>query len=376
MPIRPVRKKALERQVFRERKTVCIEVRRGNLQPAGRAIPATRIVLHLQFSRWLQGFALKNRLCEKEDVPETTLAHRPLKELWRKEARPGTGRRTSVLFHNMRAIWKGSISFGLINIPIALFPATQREELRFRLLRASDLSPVNYKRVAETDGKEVPWDQIVKGYEYEKDKFIVLKEDDFKRVDVEATQTVEIMDFVSLEDINPIHFQKPYYMEPQKGGQRAYVLLRDALASSGKVGIAKVVIKTRQHLAAVKPNDGSLMLELMHFADELIEPSELHLPGKTEVRKGELDMARELIGKMTTQWDPKHYTDEYKSALMKVIEAKAEKGEEHLPRAKKPRRATNVIDLADVLRKSLSQAVTAQGKQRRRNTQPKHRKAA
>src|SRR3954463_14162005 len=150
----------------------------------------------------------------------------------------------------MRAIWKGAISFGLVNIPIALYSATRSEELKFRLLRGSDLSPVNYKRVAEADGKEVPWDQIVKGYEYEKGKFIVLKEDDFKRADIEATQSVDIMDFVELEDIDPIFFDKPYYLEPEKRGEKAYALLREALKKTGRVGIAKVVIKTRQHLAA------------------------------------------------------------------------------------------------------------------------------
>src|SRR6266478_8355587 len=162
-----------------------------------------------------------------------------------------------------RAIWKGSISFGLVNIPIALYPATKLEELKFRLLRKSDLSPVNYKRVAEKDGKEVPWDQIVKGYECEKGKFVVLKEEDFQRVDIEATQTVDITRFVKLEEVNPIFFHKPYYMEPQKGGDKAYVLLRDALKDTNKVGIAKVVIKTREYLAGVKPEDGALVLELM-----------------------------------------------------------------------------------------------------------------
>src|SRR5688500_13491098 len=171
----------------------------------------------------------------------------------------------------MRAIWKGAISFGLVNIPIALFPATRRDELKFRLLRGSDHSPVNYKRVAEADGKEVAWDEIVKGYEYEKGKFVILKEEDFNRVDIEAKQTVDITDFVELDEVNPIFFSKPYYMEPEKGGDKAYVLLREALEATGKIGIAKVVIKTREHLAAVKPQEHGLMLELMRFADELVD---------------------------------------------------------------------------------------------------------
>src|ERR1700691_2016390 len=135
----------------------------------------------------------------------------------------------------MRALWTGAISFGLVTIPISLYPATRREELKFRLLRKSDLSPVNYKRVAEADGKEVPWDQIVKGYEYEKDKFIVLKEEDFRRVDVEATQTIDIHDFVKASEINPMFFNKPYYMEPSKGGAKAYELLRSALQDTEKI---------------------------------------------------------------------------------------------------------------------------------------------
>ncbi len=256
----------------------------------------------------------------------------------------------------MRAIWKGAISFGLVNIPITLFPATAREELKFRLLRASDRSPVNYLRVAEADGKVVPWEQIVKGYEYEKEKFVILKEEDFKRVDVEATQTVDIMDFVSLEEINPMYFHKPFYMEPGKGGAKAYSLLREALRKTGKVGIAKVVIKTRQYLAAVKPNAQGLILELMHFADELVKPESLQLPTKTEVRKAELDMAQALIEKMTSSWEPEKYVDDYKSALLDLIDRKVKSGNRDAgPPEKKARRTTNVIDLVDVLRRSLEE---------------------
>ena len=256
----------------------------------------------------------------------------------------------------MRAIWKGAISFGLVNIPIALYSATRSEEVRFRLLRADDLSPVNYKRVAEADGKEVPWDKIVKGYEYEKGRFVVLKDEDFRRVDIEATQTVDIASFVKLDEVNPIFFHKPYYMEPQKGGDKAYVLLRDALRASGKIAIAKVVIKTRQHLAAVKPQGKGLMLELMHFASELIDIDEFKLPESKETGKKELQMAQALIDSMSDEWKPEEYVDEYRAAIEKVIEEKLEHGDESAPKPARKQKATNVIDLVSVLQKSLDQS--------------------
>lgn len=262
----------------------------------------------------------------------------------------------------MRAIWKGAISFGLVNIPIALYAATRTEPLKFRLLRASDLSPVNYKRVAEADGKEFPWEQIVKGYEYEKGKFVVLKEDDFKRVDIEATQAVDITRFVKLEEVNPIFFHKPYYMEPLKGGDKAYVLLREALEASGKIAIAKVVIKTRQHLAAVKPQEKGLMLELMHFADELIDIEEFKLPATKAVGKKELEMAKALIDSMSDQWKPEEYEDEYRGALEKVIEEKIEKGDQAPPKPTGKRKPANVIDLVSVLQKSLEESGKAKRK--------------
>jgi DNA end-binding protein Ku len=277
----------------------------------------------------------------------------------------------------MRAIWKGAISFGLVNIPIALYPATRTEELKFRLLRASDLSPVNYKRVAEADGKEVPWDQIVKGYEHEKDKFVVLKDDDFRRVDIEATQTVDIIHFVKLEEVNPTFFHKPYYMEPQKGGDKAYVLLREALKASGKIAIAKVVIKTRQHLAAVKPQEKGLMLELMHFATELLDLEEFKLPSTHTVGKKELQMATALVDSMSAEWKPEEYVDEYREALEKVIEQKIEKGDRPLPKKTTKTKPTNVIDLVSVLQKSLAQS--GNGAKRPRKTSrpaPKHRRKA
>jgi DNA end-binding protein Ku len=273
-----------------------------------------------------------------------------------------------------RAIWKGSISFGLVNIPIALYPATRREELKFRLLRKSDLSPVNYKRVAEKDGKEVPWDEIVKGYEYEKGKYVVLKDEDFERVDLEATQTVDIQDFVDQEEIDPMFFYKPYYLEPQKGGDKAYALLRDALQDSNKVGIAKVVIKTRQYLAGVKPEDSALVLELMHFADELVDTGKLRVPKRTEVGKREINMAKSLIDSMSSKWNPEKYRDDYREALMEVIEEKVEAGGKEIEeRPKKAPKPTKVIDLVSVLQKSLEQTGAkkkSRAKSRAKKAQP------
>ncbi len=281
----------------------------------------------------------------------------------------------------MRAIWKGSISFGLVNIPIALYPATRKEDLKFRLLREKDLSPVNYKRVAEKDGKEVPWDQIVKGYEYEKGKFVVLKDEDFQRVDLEATQTVDIQDFVDLSEIDPMYFYKPYYLEPQKGGDKAYVLLRDALKNNKRVGIAKVVIKTRQYLAGVKPEGDVLILELMHFAEELADSKKLHVPRKMEAGKREMDMAKALIDSMSGEWKPEKYKDDYREALMDVIEEKVEHGGEEIEEKPREKKApTKVIDLVEVLKQSLEQSgakTKAKGRKKAKHTtRQSHKKAA
>lgn len=280
----------------------------------------------------------------------------------------------------MRAIWKGSISFGLVNIPIALYPATRKEELKFRLLRASDHSPVNYKRVAENDGKEVPWEQIVKGYEYEKGKFAVLGEKDFQRVDLEATQTVDIQDFVDLDEIDPMYFYKPYYLEPQKGGDKAYVLLRDALAKGNKVGIAKVIIKTRQYLAGVKAMKHALVLELMHFAEELSDAEKLNVPKKLEPGKREMDMAQALVDSMSSKWDPEKYHDDYREALLEVIEEKVESGGKEIEvKPKEKKESTKVIDLVAVLQQSLAQSQGNKKKTSAKSTKraaKTHKKAA
>ena len=231
---------------------------------------------------------------------------------------------------------------------------------------------MNYKRVAEKDGKEVPWDKIVKGYEYEKGKFVVLSEKDFQRVDLEATQTVDITDFVDLDEIDPMYFYKPYYLEPQKGGDKAYVLLRETLQKSGKVGIAKVIIKTRQYLAGVKPLKHALVLELMHFAEELADAEKLNLPKKSsEPSKREIDMAQALVETMSGKWDPTKYKDEYRDALMEVIEEKVESGGKEIETKPKPKKASaKVIDLVAVLQESLAQSGAGRKKRQARKAKP------
>jgi DNA end-binding protein Ku len=267
----------------------------------------------------------------------------------------------------MRPIWKGAISFGLVNIPVGLYSAASKtERIKFRLLRASDQSPIRNKRVAEVDGKEVPWEEIAKGYEYESGRFVLLTDSDFERVAIESNQTIEIKEFVDLEEIDPIFFDEPYFLAPEKGGDRAYTLLRDALAKAKKVGIAKVVLKTREHLAAVKPVGKALVLELMHFADELADPKQLGLPN-VETGKKELDMAQSLVEAMTDKWDPSKYHDEYAEALMKVIEEKVAAGGKELPPVKRGAPpSTKVVDIVAMLQQSLNQAKKAEPKKKLR----------
>jgi DNA end-binding protein Ku len=253
----------------------------------------------------------------------------------------------------MRAIWKGSISFGLVYIPIAVYPATREEKLSFRQLRATDLSPIRYKKVADADQKEVTADQIVKGFEYERGHFVVLKDDDFAKVRIESTHSIDITDFVDLSQVDPKFFYKPYFLEPQKGGEKAYALLHKALAGTGKIGIAKVVISNREYLASVKPDGLFLVLDLMHFASEILAPEELKNGSATAINDKELKMAQSLVESMSVAWEPEKYRDEYRNAMMEIIEQKAQ----HKEVAKKPApamRTTNVVDLVKVLQESLN----------------------
>jgi DNA end-binding protein Ku len=261
----------------------------------------------------------------------------------------------------MRAIWKGSINFGLVYIPVSVYPATKEEKISFRQLRASDLSPIRYKKVAEADQKEVPADQIVKGFEYEKGKWVTLTDADFERVQIESTHSIEITDFVEQSQINPKFFYKPYFLEPQKGGEKAYALLHKALTTSSRIGVAKVAIQKREYLAAVKPDGLFLILELMHFAQEVLEPASLNSGADRSVSPQELKMATALIDAMTTDWEPTKYQDQYQNALMKLIEEKAQK-RAPAPRPVAPRPQTNVIDMVSVLQQSLQQRAGVKSK--------------
>src|SRR2546423_6958958 len=216
----------------------------------------------------------------------------------------------------MRGIWKVNNSFALFSIPISLFSATRRNELSFHYLHKKDMSPVSYKRFCDTEDVEVPWEDITRGYEYEKDQYVEITDEDLDKADVELSKTIQIQEFVQEAEIDPVYFDKPYYLEPQKGGERPYALMRDALAQSKKVGIAKVVLKSREHLAAVKAVGDMMTLQTMRFAHEIVATDELNLPKKAEISKKEMDLPNTLINSMSDTFDPKKYKDDYYDKVM------------------------------------------------------------
>ncbi|HEX5475213.1 MAG TPA: Ku protein [Vicinamibacterales bacterium] len=251
-----------------------------------------------------------------------------------------------------RAMWKGSIAFGLVNIPVELYSAVRDHRPRFRLLHAKDESPVQYERVCQEEGKPVAWEDLVKGYEYARGQFVVLTKEDFKTAALEKTKAIEILDFVDPEDVDERYFETPYYLQPGKGADRAYVLLRDALCDTGKMGIAKIILRDTQHLCAVEAIKDALVLTMMRFSDELADLGEFRFPHKEPVRAPELKMARQLIDSLTARWDPDKYTDEYKENLMRLINAKMKGRKPALKEQEVPRQA-EVVDLMARLRASL-----------------------
>jgi DNA end-binding protein Ku len=253
-----------------------------------------------------------------------------------------------------RALWKGSISFGLVNIPIELHTAVRNHRPKFRMLHAKDKSPVRFERVCIRDGHPVAWEDLVKGYEYAKGHFVVLTKEDFQAAALEKTRTVDIVDFVKAEEIDDRFFETPYYLVPTKGGERAYALLREAIRESKRIGIAKFILRDAQHLAAVEVIENAIVLTVMRFADELVDVSQFDLPGDSGIRKPELEMAKALVNSLAAAWDPEKYTDEYRENLMKVIQSKVKGKKIHLEPAEEPRQA-EVVDLMERLRRSLEQ---------------------
>src|SRR5262245_7883933 len=221
-----------------------------------------------------------------------------------------------------RALWKGSIAFGLVNIPVELHTAVRDHRPHFRMLHASDKSPIQFTRVCVRDGKPVAWEDLVKGYEYSKGHFVVLTKQDFKAAAVEKTKTVDIIDFVEAEEIDDRFFETPYYLTPSKGGEHAYALLREAMRETNRIGIAKFILRDALHLAAIEVIGDAILLTLMRFADELVNTDDLSLPSDSAIRKQELDIAKTLVNNLKAPWDPAKYTDEYRDNLMKIIKGK------------------------------------------------------
>lgn len=255
-----------------------------------------------------------------------------------------------------RSIWKGAISFGLVNIPVELHTAVRSESrISFRQLHKKDLSPIKYDRVCSKEEKSVPWEEIVKGYEYTKGKFVVLEEEDFRAASIESSKTIDIQDFVKEDEVDPRFFESPYYLLPQKGGDKAYALLREAIRKTGMVGIGMVTMRSnQQHLVAIKVVEDALVMEIMRYADELVDTSSFTFPSADNVRPAELQMAEQLVTTLADAFQPEKYSDEYRNNLMRIINAKMKGKKIEVVEPEEPE-ATNVVDLMARLQESLAQ---------------------
>ena len=270
-----------------------------------------------------------------------------------------------------RAIWSGSISFGLLNVPVKLYSAVSKKSVSFRELRESDSSRIRHKRVAEADGEEVDYNDIVKGYEIAPEQYVVITRDELEELDPKKTRAIEILDFVDLDDIDPIYFDHPYYLGPDKGAERAYALLVKAMEDSHKVAVARFVLRNRESLAALRPMDGMLTMATMRFADEVVSPDEISevLGEEAEApKKKELDMAKALIDSLTSEFDAGQYRDEYREELLALIERKA-KGESIVSAESEAPKPTKAPDLMAALEESLA-AVKAEESGSKKKSKP------
>jgi DNA end-binding protein Ku len=247
-----------------------------------------------------------------------------------------------------RPIWSGTISFGLVSVPVRMFSATESKELRFHFLDKHDLQPIGYEKVRRDTGKTVDPEDIVRGFEVQKGQYVTLEDEDLDRLDIELTKTIDICDFVDLGEIDPIYFRKAYYLAPQDGGEKPYKLLVRALDETGKVGIAKVVIRNKQHLAALRPSNDVLVLETMYYADEVRQPEKAD--GKVQVRKPEVEMAKSLVENLSGEFDPEKYDDTYRKELLDLLRAKAKGKPLPEPEAEEE---GEVVDLMSALRESV-----------------------
>jgi DNA end-binding protein Ku len=254
-----------------------------------------------------------------------------------------------------RAIWSGSLSFGLVNIPVEIHTAVRDHRPRFRMLHGKDRSPINFERVCQKERKTVAWEDLVKGYEYEKGRFVVLTKEDFEAAALEKTRRIDVLDFVEADAIDDRYFDTPYYLTAKKGGEVAYALLREAMNDAGRIGIAKFILRETQHLAAVEGIGDALVLSTLRFADELVDTSSLTFPSGKHVKAGELNLAKTLIENLASEWNPDKYKDDYQINLMRVIKAKM-KGREPKLVVDERDRDSNVIDLMERLRQSLDRS--------------------
>lgn len=260
----------------------------------------------------------------------------------------------------MRPIWKGSISFGLVNIPVVLYSGEKKFDIQFKLVDSRDNERIRYVRVNEHTGEEVPWEDVAKGYEYNEHNYILLKEEDLKKIAGENLKTIDIESFVNKDSVDYLYYDKPYYLIPDKKGDKGYVILRETLKNTKKIGIAKVIIHTREYLAALMPYENALVLNLLRYDQELRKPSEFDLPADNmksyKITPKEMDVAKELVASMTTKWNSEDYKDEYRDALQSWVE---EKMHHETPHPMKKRAAgagkpSNVINFVDLLKKSLA----------------------
>jgi DNA end-binding protein Ku len=268
----------------------------------------------------------------------------------------------------MRSIWRGTISFGLVSVPVRMFTATESKELRFHFLHKDDLAPIGYDKVRKDTGEHVDPDDVIRGFEIEKGRYVPLDEEDLDRLDIELTRSIDICDFVDLGEIDPIYFRKAYYLLPDEGAEKPYLLLVRALEETGRVGIAKVVIRNKQHLACLRTLEDKLVLETMYYADEIRKPEKVSIKG--DLRSAEVDMAKSLIENLSESFEPGKYDDTYRKELLQLLRAKAKGQKLPEPSGEEP---GEVIDLMAALRESVERTKKSRTASRSRAKKPARR---